>query len=124
LRDMLEKMPEVARKQDEIDERLMAYLRDVAENSEGETDVHNVDEVAACCKFVRMARAYDMDVQAVRKFVQRYEKFKFSGMKGRTTYRMTPIQATTKPSLVRITNPHEANTKRADHTACSLCVYM
>lgn len=80
-----------------IDPRLPQYIQGVAEDSGvieeyGKTDLHNVDEVAACCKFLRMFIVYDFDVTNVQRFIRMYETFKFSGLNGRQQYKMTPIQ--------------------------------
>lgn len=77
---------------DDVDVRLREYIEHVRDNSVGENDVHNVDEVAACCKFIRMCNVYSFDLEHVQRFIKMYESFLFSGMKGRQRYPMTSIQ--------------------------------
>lgn len=94
LQTMCDQLGPVMHKLEEIDSRIPHYISDVALHSdETVEDLHNIDEVAACCRFMRMANTYNLDVQHVKEFIRMYEKFKFSGMKGRTCYSMTPIQA-------------------------------
>lgn len=56
-------------------------------------DEHNLYEVLAVRRFFSMLDKYNWSASAVRKFFRFYEKIvKFSGINGRTHYRLTPIQ--------------------------------
>lgn len=92
LRDMIGKQPHILQTLADIDQRIADYIMHVVRNCEGDKDVHNIDEVAACCKMMRMAAAYDINHTEVRKFIRMYEQFYFSGISGRQRYRMTMIQ--------------------------------
>lgn len=72
----------------DIDARLEFYVRDVRGNGE----VHNLYEVLAVLKFVRLMREYVFRKDKFLKFVRLYEGLKFSGMNGRKSYKLTPIQ--------------------------------
>ena len=74
------------------DERLAEYIWDVAENCEGEKDVHNVDEVAACCRFLRMCHVYQFDREHVRRYIKMAESLKLDSLDGKRCYRLTPSQ--------------------------------
>ena len=74
------------------DERLVEYIWDVAENCEGEKDVHNVDEVAACCRFLRMCHVYQFDSEHVRRYIKMAESLALDSLDGKRCYRLTPSQ--------------------------------
>ncbi|MBO5172071.1 MAG: hypothetical protein J6B83_03340 [Bacteroidaceae bacterium] len=74
------------------DERLVEYIWDVAENCEGEKDVHNVDEVAACCRFLRMCQVYRFDTGHVRRYIRMAESLALDSLAGKRCYRLTPSQ--------------------------------
>ena len=74
------------------DERLAEYIWDVAENCEGEKDVHNVDEVAACCRFLRMCHVYQFDSEHVRRYIKMAESLALDSLDGKRCYRLTPSQ--------------------------------
>ena len=88
LRDRIGKQPYILQTLANIDQRIADYIMHVVRNCEGDKDVHNIDEVAACCKMMRMAAAYDINHTEVRKFIRMYEQFYFSGINGRQRYRM------------------------------------
>lgn len=71
-----------------IDERLEKYVKEVRDNP----DDHNLYEVLAVLKFLRLMDEYTFRASKVKRFVKLYESLKFSGMDGRKCYRLTPIQ--------------------------------
>lgn len=73
---------------DTIDARLYKYVAEVRNNP----DAHNLYEVLAVLKFLRLMREYVFRPSKVKKFVKLYESLKFSGMDGRRCYKLTPIQ--------------------------------
>ena len=73
---------------DSIDVRLYKYISDIQNN----TDAHNLYEILAVLKFLRLMREYRFRPSKVKKFVKLYESLKFSGMDGRRCYKLTPIQ--------------------------------
>ena len=79
---------------DSIHPHLRTYIEHVRTHSgiDSPDDLHNIDEVAACLRFLRMYRTYDLDTNTVRRFTNLYESLLFSGIKGRRHYKMTPIQ--------------------------------
>jgi len=83
---------EVPRWLDDVDGRLREYVYHVKNHSEGALDVHNVDEVAACCRFLRMCQVYDFDTEHVRRYIRMAESLKLDSMDGKRHYRLTPSQ--------------------------------
>ena len=73
---------------DTIDSRLLKYVLGVIGNPEA----HNLFELLAVKKFFRLMRSYVFRTSKVVKFVRLYESLKFSGMDGRKSYKLTPIQ--------------------------------
>ena len=73
---------------DTIDQRLLKYVSGVI----GDPEAHNLYELLAVKKFLRLMRCYVFRTSKVVKFVRLYESLKFSGMDGRKSYKMTPIQ--------------------------------
>ena len=73
---------------DTIDSRLLKYVSGVIGNPEE----HNLFELLAVKKFFRLMRYYVFRTSKVVKFVRLYESLKFSGMDGRKSYKLTPIQ--------------------------------
>lgn len=73
---------------DTIDARLYKYVAEVRNNP----DAHNLYEVLAVLKFLRLMREYVFRPSKVKKFVKLYESLKFSGMDGRRCYKLTHIQ--------------------------------
>lgn len=73
---------------DTIDGRLLRYVSEVRNNP----DSHNLYEILAILKFLRLLGKYVFRASKVKKFVRLYENLKFSGMDGRRCYRLTPIQ--------------------------------
>lgn len=73
---------------DTVDARLYRYVNEVKNNP----DAHNLYEILAVLKFLRLLRTYVFRPSKVRKFSKLYESLKFSGMDGRRCYKLTPIQ--------------------------------
>ena len=73
---------------DTIDQRLLKYVSGVI----GDPEAHNLFELLAVKKFLRLMRSYVFRTSKVVKFVRLYESLKFSGMDGRKSYKLTPIQ--------------------------------
>ena len=73
---------------DTIDSRLLKYVSGVI----GDPEAHNLFELLAVKKFLRLMRSYVFRTSKVVKFVRLYESLKFSGMDGRKSYKLTPIQ--------------------------------
>lgn len=73
---------------DTIDARLQKYVSEVRDNP----DMHNLYEILAVLKFLRLMKKYVFRASKVKGFARLYESLKFSGMDGRRCYRLTPIQ--------------------------------
>lgn len=73
---------------DTIDMRLWSYISQVR----NEPEKHNLYEILAVLKFLRLMDNYVFRPSKVKKFAKLYESLKFSGMDGRRCYKMTPIQ--------------------------------
>lgn len=73
---------------DTIDMRLWSYISQVR----NEPEKHNLYEILAVLKFLRLMDNYVFRPSKVKKFAKLYESLKFSGMDGRRCYKLTPIQ--------------------------------
>lgn len=73
---------------DTIDMRLWSYISQVR----NEPEKHNLYEILAISKFLRLMDTYVFRPSKVKKFTKLYESLKFSGMDGRRCYKLTPIQ--------------------------------
>jgi len=73
----------------ETDGRLVDYIDGVI--SEGER-WHNLYEVLAVRKFLRLLTNYEWRAMEVQRFFRFYEKLKFNGLDGRRCYKLTPVQ--------------------------------
>ncbi len=73
---------------DAIDMRLWSYISQVR----NEPEKHNLYEILAILKFLRLMDTYVFRPSKVKKFTKLYESLKFSGMDGRRCYKLTPIQ--------------------------------
>ena len=73
---------------DTIDGRLLKYVSGVVCSP----DDHNLFELLAVKKFLRLMDQYVFRTSKIKKFVRLYENLKFSGMDGRKSYKLTPIQ--------------------------------
>ena len=75
-------------KLDRADERLNVYIKGCINNP----DAHNLYELLAVHRFFVFLDKYEFRIKEVKKFVTFYERLKFSGTKGKTRYKLTPIQ--------------------------------
>lgn len=73
---------------EKTDNRLNLYIRSVIDYP----DEHNLYELLSICRFFRFLETYIFKSKEVRKYIVFYERLKFSGLKGRTRYKLTPIQ--------------------------------
>nr|DAE93798.1 MAG TPA: Large Terminase [Caudoviricetes sp.] len=73
---------------DAIDMRLWSYISQVR----NEPEKHNLYEILAILKFLRLMDTYVFRPSKVKKFTKLYESLKFSGMDGRRCYKLTSIQ--------------------------------
>ncbi len=73
---------------DKADKRLNSYIIGCISNP----DAHNLYELLSIHRFFYLFKRYDFRNGEVRKFVVCYESLKFSGTKGKTRYKLTPIQ--------------------------------
>ena len=72
----------------DTDSRLNDYSFEVIEN----TDDHNLYELLALKRFFYLLDKYIFKSLEVKAFIVFYESLKFSGLKGRRRYKMTPVQ--------------------------------
>lgn len=70
------------------DQRMADYLHGLT----WEPDKHNLYELLAAERFLRMLLRYEWRPASVRRFAAFYEALRFNGTKGRTRYRLTPVQ--------------------------------
>lgn len=70
------------------DARLNTYINEVACSPEK----HNLYEILSVIRFFRLMDTYLFKANEVKKFVAFYESLQFSGLNGRTMYKLTPIQ--------------------------------
>lgn len=73
---------------EDIDPRLRVYIEGVRDHF----DDHNLFEGLAVIKFLRLMRTKVFKPKKVQAFAAMYESLKFSGLKGRQRYKLTPIQ--------------------------------
>ena len=73
---------------EKIDIRLLRYVSDVKNNP----NAHNLYEILAVRKFLKLLDRYVFRTTKIRKFAKFYESLKFSGMDGRRCYKLTPVQ--------------------------------
>lgn len=71
----------------------------------GSPDAHNLYELLAIRRFFRLLDLYSFRVGEVKKFIVFYEKLKFSGTKGKTRYKLTPIQVFQFANIVGFYKP-------------------
>lgn len=72
----------------ETDYRLRTYIEGVRSNVES----HNLFEVLSVIRYFKLRDKYKWRPKKVKKFIAFYESLKFSGLKGRQCYKLTPIQ--------------------------------
>lgn len=70
------------------DARLEAYALEVADHPAA----HNVYELLAVRRYLRLLDGYAFRRERVRRFYRFYEALRFSGVRGRQRYRLTPVQ--------------------------------
>lgn len=75
-------------KLDKTDARLTIYIKECISNPAG----HNLYELLAIKRFFLFLGRYDFRPREVKRFIVLYERLKFSGTRGRTRYKLTPIQ--------------------------------
>lgn len=73
----------------ETDRRIGDYVYGVIDNPEK----HNLYELLAVKRFFRMLDRYDWSPKRVKHFFRFYQVLRFSGINGRTRYKLTPVQA-------------------------------
>lgn len=73
---------------DRIDIRLNTYIKSVRAAPDG----HNLYELLSIVRFFRLMDTYLFKIGEVKKFIVFYESLQFSGLNGRTRYKLTPIQ--------------------------------
>nr|DAM03122.1 MAG TPA: Large Terminase [Caudoviricetes sp.] len=73
---------------EDTDERLNTYVFSVINNPEA----HNLYEQLSIKRFFQFLDKYEFRIVEVKKFIVFYEKLKFTGTKGLTRYKLTPVQ--------------------------------
>ena len=73
----------------ETDRRIGDYVYGVIDNPER----HNLYELLAVQRFFRMLDRYKWSPKRVKHFFRFYQALRFSGINGRTRYKLTPVQA-------------------------------
>lgn len=73
----------------ETDRRIGDYVYGVIDNPER----HNLYELLAVKRFFRMLDRYEWSPKRVKHFFRFYQALRFSGINGRTRYKLTPVQA-------------------------------
>lgn len=69
-----------------------ARLRDYVLQCISDPDAHNLYEHLSITRFFRLLDTYEFRPKDVIKFIRFYERLKFTGKKGKTRYKLTPIQ--------------------------------
>ena len=72
----------------DTDERLNTYVYSIINNPES----HNLYELLSIIRFFQFLDKYEFRSVKVKRFIVFYEKLKFTGPKGLTRYKLTPIQ--------------------------------
>lgn len=73
----------------DTDKRIGDYVFGVIDNPEA----HNLYEILGVQRFLQMLDKYEWKAKKVRHFFRFYETIRFSGLRGRTRYKLTPVQA-------------------------------
>lgn len=73
----------------DTDKRIGDYVFGVIDNPEA----HNLYEILGVQRFLQMLDRYEWKAKRVRHFFRFYEAIRFSGLRGRTRYKLTPVQA-------------------------------
>lgn len=98
LAKLRDRLPAFSARLADIDGRLLSYVSGMLDG-----DAHNMYEILGALKFLRMMDAYPFDIDTVWHRIRLYEGqwergrhvkggLLFSGLAGRTHYRLTPIQ--------------------------------
>lgn len=85
---LLQKTNVASYKLEKADKRLETYVYSCIGNPEK----HNLYELLSILRFFRFLDKYEFRISEVKRFIVFYEKLKFSGTKGKTRYKLTPIQ--------------------------------
>ena len=72
----------------DTDRRIGEYCMEVA----GHPDAHNLYELLAVERFLKMLDRHQWNGKAVKRFFRFYESLRFNGTNGRQRYRLTPVQ--------------------------------
>ena len=88
---------------DQTDVRLKDYVKSAISHP----DDHNLYELLSILRFFRLLDAYIFKPTEVKKFIVFYENLKFSGLKGRVKYRLTPIQVFQFANILGFYRTHE-----------------
>ena len=73
----------------DTDKRIGDYVFGVIDNPKA----HNLYELLGVQRFFQMLDMYEWKAKRVRHFFRFYETIRFSGLRGRTRYKLTPVQA-------------------------------
>ena len=73
----------------DTDKRIGDYVFGVVDNPEA----HNLYEILGVQRFLQMLDKYEWKKGRVKSFFRFYEALRFSGLRGRTRYKLTPVQA-------------------------------
>lgn len=73
----------------DTDKRIGDYVFGVIDHP----DAHNLYEILGVRRFLQMLDKYDWKPKRVKRFFKFYEALRFSGIRGRTRYKLTPVQA-------------------------------
>ena len=66
-------------------------LRDYVQQCISDPDAHNLYELLSITRFFQHLDIYEFRSKEVIKFIRFYERLKFTGKKGKTRYKLTPI---------------------------------
>ena len=72
----------------DTDKRIGDYVFSVIDNPSR----HNLYEILGVRRFLRMLDKYEWKAGRVKRFIKFYQALRFSGIQGRTRYKLTPIQ--------------------------------
>ena len=72
----------------DTDRRIGEYCMEVT----GHPDAHNLYELLAVERFLKMLDRYQWNGKAAKRFFRFYESLRFNGTNGRQRYRLTPVQ--------------------------------
>lgn len=84
-------------------------LREYVEKVRADAESHNLYEILAAYRFFVLRDRYIWKPKMVKRFILFYESLKFSGLKGRQCYRLTPIQVFQFASILGFYTEEEEN---------------